>query len=89
MRRRDVLSLLGAAAVSWPGGVYGQQRPKLARLGVLLFSTPQADPQMGAVHKRLRELGYVEGQNLAIIYRYAGGNYDRLPELAADLAAKT
>jgi putative tryptophan/tyrosine transport system substrate-binding protein len=86
MRRRDVLSLLGGAAVSWPVGAHGQHRPKVARLGALLFSTPQADPQMAAVHTRLQELGYVEGQSLVIMYRYAEGNYERLPELAAELA---
>jgi hypothetical protein len=86
MRRRDILSLLGGAAVPWPLGAHGLQRTKVARLGVLLFSTPQADPQMAAVHTRLRELGYVEGQSLVIIYRYAEGKYERLPELAADLA---
>jgi hypothetical protein len=60
---------LAAQAASWPVGARGQQRTKVARLGVLLFSTPQADPQMAAVHTRLRELGYVEGQSLVIIYR--------------------
>jgi putative ABC transport system substrate-binding protein len=86
MRCRDVLSLLSGAAVSWPVWAHGQPRPKVARLGVLLFSTPQADPQMAAVHTRLRELGYVDGQSLVIVYRYAEGKYERLPELAADLA---
>jgi putative ABC transport system substrate-binding protein len=86
MKRRMVLSLLGGAAVAWPVGAHGQQRTKVARLGVLLFSTPQADPQMPAVHTRLRELGYVEGQSLVIMYRYAEGKYEHLPELAADLA---
>jgi len=86
MRRRDVISLLGGAAVSWPVRAHGQHRPKVARLGVLLFSTPQADPQMAAVHTRLHELGYVEGQSLVIMYRYAEGKYEHLPELAADLA---
>src|ERR1700724_1929298 len=86
MRRRDALGLLGGAAVSWPVGAHGQHRPKVARLGVLLFRTPQADPQMAAIHTRLHELGYVEGQSLVIMYRYAEGKYERLPELAADLA---
>jgi putative ABC transport system substrate-binding protein len=88
MRRRDVLSLLGGAAVSWPFSAHGQQRPKVPRLGVLLFSTPQADPQMAAVHSSLRELGYVEGQNIILVYRYAEGKYERLADLAADLVSE-
>jgi putative ABC transport system substrate-binding protein len=88
MRRRDVLSLLGGAAATWPFSAHGQQRPKVPRLGVLLFSTPQADPQMAAVHSSLRELGYVEGQNIILVYRYAEGKYERLADLAADLVSE-
>jgi putative ABC transport system substrate-binding protein len=58
---------------------------KKAHLGVLLFSTPQADPQVDALRGGLRDLGYVEGQNLAIEYRYAEGRPERLAALAADL----
>jgi putative tryptophan/tyrosine transport system substrate-binding protein len=88
MRRRDVLRLLGGAAATWPFSAHGQQRPKVPRLGVLLFSTPQADPQMAAVHSSLRELGYVEGQNIILVYRYAEGKYERLADLAADLVSE-
>ena len=88
MQRRYVLSLLGGAAASWPFSAHGQQRPKVPRLGVLLFSTPQADPQMAAVHSSLRELGYVEGQNIILVYRYAEGKYERLADLAADLVSE-
>ena len=85
MRRRVFLKAIGGAIAASPLTARAQQRPKAARLGVLLFSTPEADPQMKAVHSRLRELGYVEGQNLAIIYRYAEGRSERLPDLATDL----
>jgi putative tryptophan/tyrosine transport system substrate-binding protein len=85
--RRELIVALGSAAV-WPVVAWAQQRPKVARLGVLLFSSPEADPQMKAVHVRLRELGYVEGQNLIVIYRYAEGKYERLPELAAELVGE-
>jgi len=47
------------------------QPAKVSRSGVLLFSTPQADPQMETARRALRDLGYVEGQNLSIEYRYA------------------
>jgi putative ABC transport system substrate-binding protein len=88
MKRRAFITLLGGMVGAWPVVARTQQRPKMARLGVLLFSTPDADPQMKAVHIRLRELGYIEGQNLALIYRYAQGKYDRLPDLAAELVGE-
>jgi len=69
----------------WPLAARAQQAPKTSRLGVLLFSTPQADPQMETARRALRDLGYVEGQNLAIEYRSAEGEPERLPDLAADL----
>jgi putative tryptophan/tyrosine transport system substrate-binding protein len=78
MRRRELLSLLAGAARA-------QQAARLPRLGVLLLSTPQADPQMETARRALRDLGYVEGHNLAIEYRYAEGRPERLPDLAADL----
>ena len=85
LNRRELITLLSGTAVAWPFAARAQQRSKMARLGVLLFSTPQGDPQMKAVHIRLRELGYVEGQNLIVIYRYADGKYERLPDLSAEL----
>ena len=84
IKRRAFVRLLGGAA-AWPLVARAQQSAKIARLGILLFSTPQADPQMAAVHHALRDLGYIEGHNLVIEYRYAEGRPDRLPELAADL----
>ena len=84
MKRREFITLLGGAA-AWPLAARAQQAPKTSRLGVLLFSTPQADPQMETARRALRDLGYVEGQNLAIEYRSAEGQPERLPDLAADL----
>jgi ABC-type uncharacterized transport system substrate-binding protein len=85
MRRRELLSLLAGAAAAWPLAARAQQAARLPRVGVLLLSTPQADPQMETARRALRDLGYVEGQNLAIEYRYAEGRPERLPDLAADL----
>ncbi|HEY6603853.1 MAG TPA: ABC transporter substrate-binding protein [Xanthobacteraceae bacterium] len=85
MRRRELLSLLAGAAAAWPLAAPAQQAARLPRLGVLLLSTPQADPQMETARRALRDLGYVEGHNLAIEYRYAEGRPERLPDLAADL----
>jgi putative ABC transport system substrate-binding protein len=84
MRRRKFITVLGGAA-AWPLAAQAKQPPKVARLGVLLFSTPQADPQMKAIHIRLRELGYIEGQNIVVIYRFAEGKYEALPDLATQL----
>ena len=85
MRRREFITLLGGAA-AWPIAARAQQSAKISRLGVLLYSTPQADPQMESVRSGLRDLGYVEGRNLVVSYRYAEGKSERLPELAAELA---
>jgi putative ABC transport system substrate-binding protein len=57
----------------------------MARLGVLLYSDPKSDPQMVSIRRGLSDLGYVEGRNIAIEYRYAEGRADRLPILAAEL----
>jgi putative tryptophan/tyrosine transport system substrate-binding protein len=85
MKRREFITLLGGAGASWPLPVRAQQPAKVPRLGVLLYSTPQADPQMETVRRGLRELGYVEGQNLVISYHYAEGKPERLADLAAAL----
>ena len=83
--RREFVALLGGAAAAWPLVARAQQPPKMPRLVVLLYSTPQADPQMEAVRTGLRELGYIEGRNVAVSYRYAEGEPERLPGLAVDL----
>jgi putative ABC transport system substrate-binding protein len=82
--RRKFLGTLGVAA-AWPLTARAQQPARIPRLGVLLLSTPLADPQMQTAHRALRDLGYVEGHNLAIEYRYAEGRPERLPDLAVDL----
>ena len=68
-------------------GAEAQQTAKLARLGVLLFSTPEGDPNLASFRQGLSELGYVEGKNLTTVYRAARGEPGRLPELAMELAA--
>ena len=88
MKRREFITLLGGAAAAWPLAAHGQQRAKVMRLGVLLFSTPQTDPQMEPVHSGLRELGYDEGRNLVVFYRYAEGNSERLADLAVALVGE-
>jgi putative tryptophan/tyrosine transport system substrate-binding protein len=83
MRRRDFITLLGGAA-AWPLAARGQQPERQRRVGFLRAEKPPA-PWMDAFQKALRELGYEEGKNLLVEYRWAGGDDERLPELANDL----
>jgi putative ABC transport system substrate-binding protein len=88
MRRREFLSVLGGTAVGWPLVVRAQQ-PALPTIGFLSSRTSkQAEYLIAAIHEGLKEIGYIEGQNVAIEYRYAEGQYDRLPALAADLVRR-
>jgi putative ABC transport system substrate-binding protein len=86
MRRRELITLLGVA-LAWPLAARAQKPVRIPRLGVLLFSTPQAERGMEPVRRTLRGLGYVDGRNLAIEYRFAEGKPERLPDLAAALVA--
>jgi putative tryptophan/tyrosine transport system substrate-binding protein len=84
MRRRKFLALIGGAAAGWPLAAHAQQAPKAARLGYL---APASNPDLQqALLGGLRELGYVEGQNLAIEYRFMLGQAKSYDELAAELA---
>src|SRR5262249_45158488 len=76
--RRQFTFTVGATAVAWPLSLHAQQSKLVPRIGVLLFGTPDTDPNLPAFLRGLRELGFVEGQNIAIEYRYAEGKPDRL-----------
>jgi ABC-type uncharacterized transport system substrate-binding protein len=84
MRRREFIRLLGGAAAVWPIEARGQQT-KPVRIGVLYIGLADAQSFKKEFQEGLRELGYVEGQNIAFEFRSAEGKLERLPELAADL----
>jgi putative ABC transport system substrate-binding protein len=88
MKRREFVALLGAAVTGVrPSPVGAQQTARRPRLGILIFSNPQTDPNTEAFRRGLRDLGYIDGQNIAIEYRYAEGKPERFPELAKELVA--
>src|SRR5947199_7988437 len=83
MKRRAFITLLGGAA-TWPLAARAQQS-KLARIGALYIGLADAESFKNELREGLRELGYVEGQNIAFEFRSAEGQLDRLPGLAAVL----
>ena len=86
MRRRDVVALLGGAAAMWPVAARAQQARKVYRIGILeTVPASQNTGNLDALLRGLRELGYVEGQNLSIEYSSADGIAERFPELAWEL----
>jgi putative tryptophan/tyrosine transport system substrate-binding protein len=90
MRRRDFSTLLGSVATVstvWPFAARAQQKATLV-IGYLHFASPRLAPTPAVFLQGLSDTGYVEGQNVAIEYRWAEGRYDRLPALATDLVAR-
>jgi putative ABC transport system substrate-binding protein len=88
MRRREFIALVGGAAAAWPVPARAQQ-PAMPMVGFL--GTASAGPfahLVAALRRGLQESGFIEGRNVAIEYRWAEGQYDRVPALAADLVRR-
>ena len=91
MKRRDFIALIGGGTVAWPLAARAQQGTKIPRIGVLSPSRSEdASPNrvtLKAFVAGLRELGYVDGQNIAVERKLSEANADRLREAAAELEA--
>jgi putative ABC transport system substrate-binding protein len=90
VKRRNLLALLGGAAVAWPTRARAQPSPGIPRIGVLMGATPSNEaPKLGVFREALKQLGYVDGQTILIDVRYAESQPDRLGMLARELVALT
>jgi putative ABC transport system substrate-binding protein len=85
MQRRKFITLVGGVAV-WPLAARAQQIPVIGHLGST--SSGRDSVAISSLRQGLKETGFVEGQNVAIEYRWAEGRYDRLPAMAADLVQR-
>ena len=85
MRRRQFITLISGAA-AWPLAAPAQQQPKVWRIGMLETISAELNAEnLGAFRQGLRDLGYVEGQNLILDYRSADGNAKRFPNMVTEL----
>jgi putative tryptophan/tyrosine transport system substrate-binding protein len=87
VKRREFITLVGGAAAAWPG--VGRAQQAMLVVGFLNPTLPHTNAdRLRAFHRGLKDTGYVEGENLAVEYRWAEGQFHRLPELATDLVRR-
>jgi putative ABC transport system substrate-binding protein len=90
MRRRQFIALLGGAAVAWPLAARAQQAERMRRVGVLNYlaaDDPDSSPRVVAFAQALQGLGWIDGRNIQIDYRWGGGDLDRSRRYATELVA--
>src|SRR5262245_21967473 len=90
MRRREFLRMLGGTVAAWPLTARGQQRDHIRQIGVLSpFSENDSETKtrLAAFRERLEQLGWIEGRNIRIEYRFSGGNIERTRSAATELVA--
>src|SRR5215831_15078404 len=88
MRRREFIKVIAGSAVAWPLAAYAQPAA-MPVVGFIHTLSPENVPHfVPAFQQGLKEAGFIEGQNIAVEYRWARGQYNRLPELAADLVSR-
>src|SRR5262245_66002232 len=88
MRRREFITLLGGAAASWPQTATSQNTGRVHRVGVLFAGSERGSVPDEAFRSGLRERGYIEGKNIVIEFRTAGGKYDDLPGIETELVVQ-
>src|SRR5262245_47243991 len=90
MRRREFIALIGGGAAAWPLAARAQQAGKLPTIGFLGANTSSVQSRWTAAFvQRLRELGWIEGRNVAIEYRWAETRFKRSPEIIAEFVRLT
>ena len=89
MRRREFIKLLGGAATAWPLAAWAQ-RPAMPIIGYLDSRSPEMmEDRLRSLRGGLKEVGYIEGENVTIVYRWAEDRTDRLPLLATELVGRS
>jgi putative ABC transport system substrate-binding protein len=90
MKRRDVFGIVGGAAVAWPLVARAQQPDRVRRIGILMAyaeDNPEGKPRIAAFAQGLRELGWTDGRNIRIDYRWSAGNAERNRKYAAEIVS--